>query len=233
MLTDLIGTRTAAHVPDVGTSDNWLGDDGLSVEDIEPWSTDLPPQKSVRSLITAYLHISDQSLPLLHRPWLHQKLDVLYPAASHLNSTTDTAEVSTAVFFVLEVCAIALAVLQKYYPSRVTISMADRYHKRAISTLTDAGLPKGIEGVQALVLIAQYSYSHPSKWSEFKLVGNALRSAVDLGLHQDPHDQGMDALALDIRRRTFWAAYSLERNIVISLGLPFCLADGAISTKVN
>lgn len=234
MLTDLMGVRTTLYAPDVQRVDSRLGDEGLSVDDIEPWSTSPAPRKSIQKLVTAYLQIADQSLPLLYKPWLNQKLDVLYPLAGPLDLTTANADVSIAAFFVFEVCAIALAVLQNYHPSRITTSMADRYHKKAIAILGDTGLPRGIEGVQARVLIAQYSYSHPTKWSEFKLVESALRSAVDLGLHQDqPVDQSLDALALDIRRRTFWAAYSLERNIVISLELPFCLSDGAISTKVR
>lgn len=230
---DLIGVRAAAQASDIVFSDRWLGDEGLSVDDIEPCSTTFAPRRSIQSLVEAYLHFSDQSLPLLYRPWLYQKLSTLYTGTASPDLTTASNEIRTAAFFVSEACAVALSVLQKYNPSRITTSMANRYHKIATKVLGDIGLPQGLEGVQALILLAQYSYHHPTKWSELRLVGTALRSAVHLGLHQDPpSDQKIDALALDIRRRTFWAAYALERNLAISLGLPFCLADGAIATKV-
>lgn len=141
-------------------------------------------------------------------------------------------EARIAVFFVFEVFAVALLTIQKQDPSRIPASLADRYHKTAVRALNEAGLPNDVEGVQALLLVGQYCYHHPTIWAVWKTVGAALRLAVELELHKDPPSNGFDLLTLDTRRRTFWVAYAMDRNISIALSMPSCLSDGAITAKV-
>jgi hypothetical protein len=123
--------------------------------------------------------------------------------------------------------------MQKKDPSRIPIWLADRYHNTATKALSKAGLPNEVEGVQALLLIGQYSYQHPTLWAVWKTSGAALRLAVELGLHEDRSSDTLDLLTLDTMRRTFWVAYAMDRNIAMNLGMPSCLSDGAITAKVR
>lgn len=201
---------------------------------LDDFPVSLPTRETAKNLIKAYFQFADFSMPLLHAPTFQQKVEILYnaPQLTDLTGSHSTTDSRLAVFFVFEVFAVALMVMQKYQPSKVPTALADGYHQTAVKALNEAGLPHGVEGVQALLLVGQYSYHHPTMWAVWKTVGAALRLSVELGLHRDPASEKLDPLAVDNIRRTFWVAYVMDRNISFALGLPSCLSDGAITTKV-
>lgn len=197
----------------------------------------LPTREAAVNLVREFFQSANLGMPLLHEPTFARKLALVYdmPRTVNLAATHTTPESRTAVFFVLEVFAIALLTMQKQDPTRIPTWLADRYHKAAAAALAEAGLPGGVEGVQALLLVGQFYYFHPTLWTVWNTVGAALRLAVELGLHRDPPpgEEGVDALGLDTRRRAFWVAYSMDRNISIAKSIPTCLSDGAIDVKVG
>lgn len=238
LLSELMRSRATRQVSmnrpsEHGVSGNDASADVLIDFDTSPVA--LPTRQGAQSLLKAYFHFANMSMPLLHEPTLTRKLDLLYglPRVIELDGVHNTAELRLAVFFVFEVFAVALLTLQKQDPSRIPTSLADRYHQIAVRALSGTGLNSDVEGVQALLLVAQYSYHHPTIWAVWKTVGAALRLAVELGLHQETPSEGLDFLTLDTRRRTFWVAYAMDRNISNALGLPSCLSDGAITAKVR
>jgi Fungal specific transcription factor domain len=237
LLTELMRSKTAPHLTrsrpsDQALAETYLESDMFSDLDTSPMS--LPTKEAAHNLVKAYFQFANLSMPLLHEPSFQQKLELLY-SMSRVVSFTETHtnhESRIAVFFVFEVLAVALCVVQKQDPSRIPASLADRYHKTALIALREAGLPVGIEGVQALLLVGQYSYHHPTVWAVWKTIGAALRLAVELGLHQDAPSVELDFLTMDTMRRTFWVAYAMDRNVSIALAMPSCLSDGAITAKV-
>lgn len=194
----------------------------------------LPTKEIAQSLVKAYFRFASIAMPLLHQPTFEKKLDLIYSMPRIINLSKSHTDVNAriAVFFVLEVFAVALLIMQKQDPSRISIWLADRYHKAALSALNMASIPNDVEGIQALLLVAQYSYHHPTVWAAWRTVGAALRLAVELGLHEDV-STGLDFLALDTRRRTFWVAYAMDRNLSVGMSMPSCLSDGAISAQVR
>ncbi|KAM0541587.1 hypothetical protein ACHAPJ_013189 [Fusarium lateritium] len=190
----------------------------------------LPTKEVAQNLIKTYFQFANLGMPLLHEPTFQSKVEFLYGIETRvidLEKTHITPESRIAVFFVLEVFAIALLSMQE--AARIPTWVTDRYHTTAVAALNAAGLPNNVEGVQALVLIGQYSYHHPIAWATWKTIGAALRLAVELGLHQDPVKKP-DPLTLDVRRRTFWVAYMMDRNISVALTMPIFLSDGVVST---
>lgn len=239
LLTELIHSTGSPHIqrPQSTASDSSkVAIPSDIAADLDTSSVPLTSRDKAESLTRAYFQFTSLNLPLLHEPTFREKLDLVYsmPTAVHLR---DLAELQTdaksriAIFFVLEVFAVALLRMQKQDPSRISTSLADRYHKTALDALNLVSLPNDVEGVQALLLIALYSYHHPNLWATWRTVGAALRLAVELGLHQDVSD-GLDPLALDTRRRAFWVPYSMDRNLSAAMSLPSGLSDGAISTQV-
>lgn len=202
--------------------------------DLDTSNITLPPKDTAETLVRAYFQFNDVAMPLLHQPLFQQQFDLVYQMSHTINFTRTHPDVHSraAVFFVLEVFAIALLSLQKQDPSSVSTCLADRYHRTALEALSLTSISSDVQGVQALLLVAQYSYLHPNFWATWRTVGAALRLAAELGLHQDMTN-GFDALALDIRRRTFWVAYSMDRNLSIAMSLPFGLSDGVISSLVR
>lgn len=234
LLTELMSLKQNPRigVDDHSSATKHLPPDMISGLDTSPVS--LPTKEAAQNLVRAYFQFANLSLPLLHEPTFVQKLDLLYSMSSvvDLNHTHTSTEVRIAVFFVFEVFAVALLTIQKQDPSRIPASLADRYHRAAIKALNEVGLPSDVEGVQALLLVGQYCYHHPTIWAVWKTVGAALRLAVELDLHKDPPLNELDPLTLDTMRRTFWVAYAMDRNISIALSMPSCLSDGAITAQV-
>lgn len=64
------------------------------------------------------------------------------------------------------------------------------------------------------------------------MIGLAMRTAIDLGLHRKDYEKGLDASTIQARRRLFWSVYTLERIIAISLGRPFSIADRHIDVDL-
>ena len=205
------------------------------MSDLDTSLISLPSRAAAQNLVKAYFQFANLSQPLLHEPTFQQKLELLYsmPRMVNLAETHTSIESKNAVFFVFEVFAVALLTMQKQDPTSIPTSLADQFHKTALRALNEVGLPCEVEGVQALLLVGQYSYHHPTIWSVWKTVGAALRLAVELDMHQDPPTDDLDFLALDTMRRTFWVAYAMDRNISIALAMPSCLSDGAITAKVR
>lgn len=202
--------------------------------DLDTGNINLPPKNTAETLVNAYFQFNDVAMPLLHQPSFRHQFDLVYQMSHTINFTRTHSDTHSreAVFFVLEVFAIALLSMQKQDPSSVSTCLADRYHRTALEALGLISVSSDVQGVQALLLVAQYSYLHPNFWAAWRTVGAALRLAAELGLHQDMTN-GFDALALDTRRRTFWVAYSMDRNLSIAMSLPFGLSDGAISSLVS
>ncbi|KAF0323185.1 fungal specific transcription factor domain-containing protein [Colletotrichum asianum] len=201
--------------------------------DLDTSPLSLPTSQIAENLVKEYFQSTSAGMPLLHEPTFRKKLDLIYnmPRVVDMAKDHKTTESRLALFFVLEVFAAALLSMSKNDPARIPIWLADRYHKTAIAALIEAGLPADVEGVQSLLLVGQFYYLHPTLWVVWNTVGAAIRLAVELGLHQDPSPEEVDALTLDTRRRTFWVAYAMDRNISVALNMPSCLSDGAISVE--
>lgn len=233
ILTDLMRAKSAAQGAKNPAHERVHVERNFSTDEFDTSPISLPTRKGAQSLINAYFHFADRSLSLLHKTTLEQRVEILYTTPRVAELTEASTEFKMAVFFVFEAFAVALLILQKYDPLEIPTSLADRYHNTALKTLNEVGLPSNAEGVQALLLIAQYYYHHPTVWAVWKTVGSALHMAVELGLHQEPPvNEKPDALTLDTLRRTFWVAYAMDRSISMTLGLPTLLSDGAITAEV-
>ncbi|EXJ59030.1 hypothetical protein A1O7_06461 [Cladophialophora yegresii CBS 114405] len=90
--------------------------------------------------------------------------------------------------------------------------------------------PGSIAGVQALLLLVQYSLVDPAHYDSWYLVGMAARLVVDLGLHCEPAPETkISKSALDLRRRIFHCTYAFDRLVSMSLDRPFSFTDDSAS----
>ncbi|KZS97989.1 hypothetical protein SISNIDRAFT_481858 [Sistotremastrum niveocremeum HHB9708] len=79
--------------------------------------------------------------------------------------------------------------------------------------------------VQSYVLVASYlcaSNRLPQAWL---YVGQALRTAQDLGLHRSPRNLALSALEKETRVKVWWNVYCLDRMLAVSLGRPLGIDD--------
>ncbi|KAF4945406.1 hypothetical protein FSARC_14432 [Fusarium sarcochroum] len=102
-----------------------------------------------------------------------------------------------------------------------------------------------IAGLQALLLLLEYTTMDPTAANIWLLSGFATQACIDQGLHQEGFvSQSMDSITKDIRRRVFWCTYELEIatsaallrptaffNISIDVPFPAQVEDNSISSS--
>ncbi|KAF4768761.1 hypothetical protein HAV15_002815 [Penicillium sp. str.  len=116
----------------------------------------------------------------------------------------------------------------------------DKSHQRAWALVSDALTyaeevlrPGSISGIQAILLLAQYSLVDPVRFRSWYLVGMAVKVAIDLGLHQDPPTEVLtNPDRLDIRRRVFHCIYCLDRGLSPAMQRTYSFSDGSVNVAL-
>jgi len=95
-----------------------------------------------------------------------------------------------------------------------------------------------VHNIEAMVLLVLYHLRSASNHGIWYMIGLAMRTCIDLGLHRRGRDEGKKTrdqhgrIELEMRRRLFWTIYVLERVIAISLGRPFSIPDRQIDVDL-
>ncbi|KAJ5597641.1 hypothetical protein N7537_007725 [Penicillium hordei] len=116
----------------------------------------------------------------------------------------------------------------------------DKSHQRARALVSEALTyaeevlrPGSISGIQAILLLAQYSLVDPVRFRSWYLVGMAVKVAIDLGLHQDPPTEVLtNPDRLDIRRRVFHCIYCLDRGLSPAMHRTYSFSDGSVNVAL-
>lgn len=91
--------------------------------------------------------------------------------------------------------------------------------------------PGSTAGIQAFLLLVQYSLVDPDVFSARQLQGLACRLAVDLGLHsvESDHQLNPKQESRQMRRRIFYCVYALDRSISMAYEQPLSFTDDSVS----
>ncbi|KAF9250021.1 transcriptional regulator family: Fungal Specific TF [Penicillium roqueforti] len=116
----------------------------------------------------------------------------------------------------------------------------DKSHQRAWALVSEALTyaeevlrPGSISGIQAILLLAQYSFVDPVRFRSWYLIGMAVKVAIDLGLHQDPPAEVLtNPDRLDIRRRVFHSIYCLDRGLSPAMQRTYSFSDGSVNVAL-
>ncbi|OKL61543.1 hypothetical protein UA08_03182 [Talaromyces atroroseus] len=92
---------------------------------------------------------------------------------------------------------------------------------------------RSIHNIEAMTLLVIYHLrSSASSQGLWYMIGLAMRTCIDLGLHRRNKEVHRDAATNQRYRTLFWTVYSLERTIAISLGRPVSIADRHIDVDL-
>ncbi|EER42368.1 fungal specific transcription factor [Histoplasma capsulatum H143] len=93
-------------------------------------------------------------------------------------------------------------------------SQIARHHVlMALEYADDVLHPGSIAGIQAILLLAQYSMLDPEHFRTWHLIGSAARVVSDLGIHQEQLSEPyLNKTNLDLRRKVFHCVYSFDRR---------------------
>ena len=108
----------------------------------------------------------------------------------------------------------------------------ERFFMTAFRHVSAARGAHSIKNVEAMTLLVIYHLRSPSNTGIWYLIGMAMRSCIDLGLHREAYYSDDDMFQLELKRRLFWTVYSLERHMSISFGRPFSMTDRTIDARL-
>lgn len=162
----------------------------------------LPPRHTATQLIQHYFDKIFTTLPCLNESSFFGAVDSVY---------RDEASSSPFdVYTVYMVLAIGTMSLSKSRDSLAAHNAAC-FVKSALEHANSVISPSGVTGVQATLLLVQYSMLEPAHFNSWYLIGVASRIMVDIGLHQEPSKNLKKKSDIDLRRRTFYCVYTLDR----------------------
>jgi hypothetical protein len=95
-----------------------------------------------------------------------------------------------------------------------------------------------LSGLQAILLLTQYTFLNPSMADVWLLTGLISQAVIDLGLHQElPNNVNISAYRRDMRRRLFWCAWEMEVAVCCiflrPVNLPIQHIDVAFPVEVD
>jgi hypothetical protein len=174
-------------------------------------------------LSAAYWENVHFQYPFLHRP-THIKL------IEHMHTSDDTSPF--AAFQVHMVLAISTTVLSRRM--KVPLS-AEGYCTSAMSYFEQIQIEGSLEGLQCLLLLQIYALNNPSMGlNVWYLNYQCIASVLDLGLQRDVRaGKSLSLLTQEMRTRTFWVVYSLDRMLATIMGRPIGLRDEACELRVS
>jgi hypothetical protein len=190
-----------------------------------PASNPLPPRYIATSLIQDYLDNIFVLMPFFSETDLMSAVSAVYQDSGRYAKASDH-------WFVRMVLAISSGVASQTKGDD-NDQTALRHGSAAITHVESVLHPGSISGIQALLLLVQYSMVEPEYFRSWDLIGMASRVMVDLGLHVEPSPETkMSKEALDMRRKVFYCVYTLDRSISIAYGRAFSFTDDSAAVSL-
>ncbi|KAK6581334.1 hypothetical protein PZA11_006025 [Diplocarpon coronariae] len=103
---------------------------------------------------------------------------------------------------------------------------------KALQYISAARESHSVNNIEAMTLLVLYNLRSPSNSGIWYMIGLAMRTCVDLGLHREAYYGNIKPYEGQLRRRLFWTVYFLERAIAVSIGRPYSIADHDIDATL-
>ncbi|PYH41035.1 Zn(II)2Cys6 transcription factor [Aspergillus saccharolyticus JOP 1030-1] len=185
----------------------------------------LPPRHEITHLLQHYFDTIYIQLPFFAETNFWTSVDAVYQSGGRFAKPFDHWIVHT----VLATSSASLS----YEWGDESQQDALSYITQALQRAEDVLRPGSIQGIQAIMLLAQYSLFDPKHFRSWFLVGMAVRVMVDLGLHQDPPVEVQSSTKhLDLRRRILHCLYSLDRGASTVFERPFSFSDESVNVAL-
>ncbi|KAI5926293.1 fungal-specific transcription factor domain-containing protein [Camillea tinctor] len=180
----------------------------------------LPSRQDAISLIQHYMTNIYSLFPAFPETLLYNVLDQVYTLQDRIIKDSDY----WLLYMVLAIGSAAKSQVKNddyCIKGLHFVSKALQYADRALT-------PGYTSQIQSLILLTQYSMLDPAHFDSWHLIGFTCRAVIDLGFHQDPpSEQLSDKAVLDVRRKTFYCVYSLDRSISMVHLRAFSFSDAA------
>ncbi|KAI9749762.1 MAG: hypothetical protein M4579_006752 [Chaenotheca gracillima] len=174
----------------------------------------LPPKEEAVSLLRDFFDHFDCIFPLFHEPTFMHLVDKHYSKDPYEGSGW-WASLNIALAI-----AHRLRVMSNLVPQEED-EKAWGYLKNSLYVLTELTMRNtDLLSVQALLGMALFLQGTPNPQPSFFLVSAAIRSAHSIGLHKRGAQFGLRPVEIEQRKRVFWIAYILDKDICLRSGRP-------------
>lgn len=166
------------------------------------------------------------SLPFLHRPTFREQ---------HLQPFSERREDATSTSHFLVLMVLAMGAIDLGRQDRSVRKLPSLYFTLAMTHHFDGIIQSdGPEAVQALLLVGCFALNSSCGVNAWHVAGQAVRVAISLGLHRQSgaSAERLPQLQVEMRKRIFWCAYSVDRNVSLALGRPPAIRDADIDIEL-
>ncbi|KAK8108788.1 C6 transcription factor [Apiospora sp. TS-2023a] len=203
----------------------------ITMDEVIANSAGPPSDELGLSILSAYFSQIHPRYPFLDpdEVWLlHRERAAL--AATPIPNLTKQQRFG--IFKLYMVYAIGTMLLQ--LTEKHTSSPPESYYMAALQHIFAARESRTTQNIEAMALLVLYHLRSPSSFGIWYMIGLAMRTSIDLGLHMRRNEDKLRDSPDDVqmRRRLFWSVYALERTIAISMGRPFSIPDRQIDVEL-
>ncbi|KAL0949563.1 hypothetical protein HGRIS_009612 [Hohenbuehelia grisea] len=191
-----------------------------------PEEVEYPEPDLGDKLIDAYFARFHFLMPVIDKPtFLRQYKRLMENKHDPVHVRSETAFV--ALVFAVYACAAHLV----QDPRLLTGKSLDEggmgmvYYERALILQYISHAHTQVAHVQCFILMSSFLCSVNCLPQAWILVGQAVRTGQDLGLHRSPRRLAITPVEKETRRRIWWGVYTLDRMLALALGRPLGVND--------
>lgn len=176
---------------------------------------ELPPQAVTDQLLHSFCNSAHTMFPIIHMPTFQSMVDELYRGhPSHVSSSW------ISLFFTV---LAAGSLFSPEPPTTTTFYRPAEFLESARKVMDPWNNHHNLDNCRALVLITICLNEMNLKSAAWNWLGNAVRVGQDLGLYSE--SGSWSVIDGEMRRRTWWAIYILDRTMATEMGHPFLIDD--------
>ncbi|TWU74061.1 hypothetical protein ED733_003588 [Metarhizium rileyi] len=176
---------------------------------------ELPPQTVTERLLHSFFNSAHTMFPIIHTLTFQSAVDEMYrvrpPRVSSAWTSLFFAVLATGSLFSSEA------------PTTTTFYRPAELLESARKAMDPWNNNHNLDNVRALVLITICLNEMNLKSAAWNWLGNAVRVGQDLGLYSECGFRS--TIETEMRRRTWWAIYILDRTMATEMGHPFLIDD--------
>lgn len=186
----------------------------------------LPPRDEALSLLKDFFENFNCMFPLFHEPTFMHLANRNYSSHPYEGSGW------WASFNVALAIAHRLRVMSNLVP-QYEDRKAWGFLKNAMGVLTELTMRNtDLLSVQALLGMALFLLGTPNPQPSFFLIAAAIRLANSIGLHKRGSGFNLNPVEIEQRKRVFWIAYLLDKDICLRSGRPPAQDDDDMNVEL-
>ncbi|KAL1881882.1 hypothetical protein Daus18300_000936 [Diaporthe australafricana] len=186
----------------------------------------LPPKHECVSLLQDYFDNFNCMFPLFHRPTFMHLVERQYTKDPYSGSGW-WASLNVALAI-----AHRLRVMSNLVPHEED-AKAWGYMKNAMACFAELVMRNtDLLSVQALLGMALFMQGTPNPQPSSLLIGTAIRLSHNIGLHKRGTGFNLNPIEIEQRKRVFWIAYMLDKDLCIRSGRPFAQDDDDMNVEL-